>query len=121
MNLALWILQGLLALAFAAGGTMKLVSPREKLIANKMTWAADFSDGQVKLIGLSELLGGIGLVAPWATRIVPVLTPIAAACLVVIMTGAAVVHIRRKEPAIPAIVLGVLVALVAIGRSGILA
>jgi hypothetical protein len=117
MNIALWILQGLLAVAMLGAGGMKLVTPKAKLVANpQMAWAADFGEGQIKLIGLSELLGAVGLVLPWALGIVPVLTAVAAACLLVIMAGAAWTHIRRKEPAIVPIVLAVLLAVVAAGR-----
>jgi hypothetical protein len=58
MNAGLWVLQRLLAVGFLASGTLKLLLPKEKLVA-KMGWAwpNDFSAGQVKLIGLAESLG----------------------------------------------------------------
>ena len=118
MNTALWIMQGLLGFAFLAAGGMKLAVPRGKL-KEKMPWAEDFSDGQVKLIGLAELLGGIGLVVPWATGILPVLTPIAALGLCLVMVGAARTHMQRKEPPIPAIPLAALALFIALGRFGI--
>lgn len=120
MNIALWVVQGLLAFAFVAAGTLKLLTPKPKLVEKGMGWANDYSDGQVKLIALAELLGGIGLVVPWATGILPVLTPIAAAALAVIMGGAVMAHVRRKEPPAVPIVLGLMVVFVAIGRFGIL-
>jgi hypothetical protein len=117
MNVALWALQGLLAFGFLAAGTLKLLQPKEKLTANpKLGWANDFSAGQVKLIGLAELLGAVGLIAPRLTGILPVLTPVAAAGLVVIMIGAVATHVRRKEAAAPPAILGLLAALVAFGR-----
>ena len=118
MNTALWIVQGVLGFAFFAAGAMKLASSKDQLVKKGQAWAADFSDASVKLIGLAEILGAIGLVAPRATGIATLLTPIAAACLVVLMAGGAVVHVRRKENPIPPIALGVLGALVAIGRGG---
>jgi len=116
MNIALWVLQGLLAFVMLGAGGMKVASPKAKLVANpKMGWAKDFTEAQIKLIGLAEVLGAVGLIVPWATHILPVLTPIAAACLAVIMVGAGVVHLRRKESPMP-IVLAVLCAVVAVGR-----
>ena len=96
MNIALWIAQILLALAFIGGGTMKAFSPREKL-APKMPWVNDFSAGTVKFIGIAELLGGIGLILPWALDIAPILTPLAAAGLALTMVLAAAYHARKKE------------------------
>jgi len=118
MNIAMWILQGLLAFAFVAAGGMKLATPREKLM-EKMPWAGDYTAGQIKLIGAAELLGGIGLVAPWATGILPVLTPVAALGLAAIMCGAVATHLRRKEPVVPAVVFAPLALLIAIGRFGV--
>jgi uncharacterized membrane protein len=118
MNTALWIMQGVLGLAFFAAGAMKLTSSKEALVKKGQPWAADFSAGSVKLIGLAEVLGAIGLVVPRATGIAALLTPIAAGCLVLLMVGGAVVHVRRKENPVPPIALGVLGALVAIGRGG---
>jgi hypothetical protein len=117
MNVALWGLQGLLALVFLAAGGTKVASPKAKLVANPhMAWASDFSESQIKLIGLAEVAGAVGLIAPWATRIAPILTPIAAACLGVIMFGAARVHAGRKEPTVPPFVLAALCGCVVIGR-----
>jgi len=113
MNVALWVLQGFLAFAFGAAGLFKLVTSRQGLIEKKMGWAADFTDGQVKLIGLAEVLGAAGLIVPWATGILPVLTPIAALCLAIVMGGALAVHVRRKEPPFPPLILGILAAAVA--------
>ena len=75
MNIALWIAAGLLAVAFLAAGLAKLVQPREKLASN-MGWVEDFSDGPVKLIGLLEVLGAVGLILPAITKIVPILVPL---------------------------------------------
>jgi hypothetical protein len=120
MNIALWVLQGLVAIAMLGAGGMKLATPKAKLGANPhMGWTSDYSEGQIKLIGFAEVLGAIGLVVPWVTGIVPVLTSLAAAGLVVLMIGAAVTHLKRKEPAVPPIVLAVLSAVIAVGRSGL--
>ena len=57
----------------------------------------DFSAEMVKSIGIAELLGAIGLIAPQLTGILPVLTPIAAVCLAIIMVLAAIYHFRKGE------------------------
>lgn len=74
----------------------------------------------VKLIGALEILAAIGLILPAVLDIVPVLVPLAALGLVLMMVGAVVVHVRRKEvPAMaPSVVLLVLAAIVAWGRFG---
>lgn len=97
MNIVLWIIAGLLAVAFAGSGVMKLVQPKEKLAASGLGWAEDYSPGTIKLIGALEVLAGIGLILPAVLDIVPVLVPLAALGLVLIMIGAIVVHARRKE------------------------
>jgi uncharacterized membrane protein YphA (DoxX/SURF4 family) len=117
MGTVVWIISGLLALAFSMAGLMKLTKSKAGLVAmgDKMAWAEDFGDGTVKLIGLAELLGGIGIVVPALTGIAPILSPIAAVGLVWTMAGAALTHVRRSEmPAIvPNVVLGGLAAFVA--------
>ena len=120
MNITLWIIAGVLAAAFAAAGLMKLAQPKAKLAESGMAWTEDFSDGQVKLIGLVEVLGAIGLIVPAVTDIAPVLTPIAAAGLALTMLGATVVHARRGEKSnIPVtLVLAALSAFVAVMRFG---
>jgi len=118
MNVALWVIQGILALVMLAAGSLKVVTPREKL-APKLKWTASWSDGSVKLLGLAEALGAAGLVVPWLTGIAPILTPCAAVCLLVIMIGAVKTHIDFKEPAAAPAVLGVLCGFVALGRFGV--
>jgi uncharacterized membrane protein YphA (DoxX/SURF4 family) len=120
MDIVLWIIAGVLAAGFAAAGLMKLTQPRQKLVASGMAWAGDFSDGTVRTIGGLELLAALGLILPGALDIAPVLVPLAAAGLVLVMIGAAVTHARRKEPqgiAVNAVLL-VLAAVVAWGRFG---
>ena len=120
MNIAIWIITGLLALAFIGAGLTKVSQPRAKLAASGMAWTNDFSDAGVKLVGLAELLGGIGLILPAVTGIAPILVPIAAAALTVIMIGAVVWHVRANDTkgALPSAVLGILALVVAITRFG---
>ena len=116
MNTALWIAQGILA-TFVMAGLIKMIQPKEKL-KDRMPWVNDYSVSQVKLIGLAELLGGIGLVIPWLTGIVPVLTPLAAVGLGIIMVLAAIYHYKHQEYAAIAFnaVFLVLAVFVAYGR-----
>lgn len=110
MTAAFWIVAALLALAFAAGGLMKLTKPKEALAASGMAWTEDFSAGTIKLVAALEVVGAVGVVVPALVGVADVLSPIAAIGLAVVMVGAIVVHVRRKESATPAIVLLVLSA-----------
>lgn len=96
MNIAIWIAQILLALAFAGSGISKLVQPYEKLAA-QMAYVNDFTPGVMRAIGTWEVLGAIGVVLPTLTGILPWLTPAAAFGLAVNMGGAMATHLRRKE------------------------
>lgn len=120
MNVALWIVAGLLALAFLAAGGMKLSQPKEKLHASGMGWVEDFAPGTIKLIGALEVLGALGLVLPALLDVAPVLVPLAATGLAVTMLGAMVVHLRRKESQLIVVnlVLFALAAFVAVERFG---
>lgn len=121
MNIFLWIVAILLAVAFLGAGFMKATKPKEQLAANGMTWTEHFSAGAVKAIGVAEILGGIGLVLPAALGIVPVLVPIAAIALAAVMVGAVVTHVRLRDglqAALPSLVLLVLAVVVAWGRFG---
>ena len=116
----LWIIAGLLAAAFAGAGLMKLAQPKEKLASSGMAWTEDFSSGTVKLIGALEVAAAIGLILPAALGIAPILVPLAALGLVLLMIGAAVTHARRKETSNIAVnvVLLLLAAVVVWGRFG---
>ncbi|MDE3077495.1 MAG: DoxX family protein [Chloroflexota bacterium] len=96
MNIAVWVVSGLLAVVFLVASSTKLVMPREKLAkAPGGGWVVDFSAGFVKFLGAVELLGAIGLILPALLGIAVVLTPLAAGGLAVIMAGAAVVEFRH--------------------------
>ncbi|MEW6211827.1 MAG: DoxX family protein [Acidobacteriota bacterium] len=88
-NIALWVIQALLAAFFALQGAMKL-GGGEEVVANFQRWG--FPDKFYLLIGGLEILGGIGLLIPRTTIY-------AAAGLVIIMIGAAITHITHGEAA----------------------
>jgi len=117
MKVLLWALQVLLGLAFLAAGAMKLSQPYEVLAA-QLAWVSDVPEALVRCIGLGEVLGGLGLILPAATRVLPWLTPLAAAGLALVMLLATIFHLVRGESglAVPTVVLGLLVAFVAYGR-----
>jgi DoxX-like family len=113
----LWGLQIVLALAFAGSGSLKLITAKDTLEQQpNMGWAAEFSQWQIRAIGGAEVAGAVGLIAPAATGIAPILSPIASAGLAAIMGGAAKTHIDRGEPPYAPLVLGVLSIVVAVGR-----
>ena len=98
MDLTLWIIAGLLAAIFLFAGANKLFIPREKLAeAPGGGWVLDFSASFVKALGAVEILGAIGLILPALLGIAPILAPLAAVGLALIMVGAAIVTFRRHE------------------------
>jgi uncharacterized membrane protein YphA (DoxX/SURF4 family) len=120
MNLALWIVAIVLAAVFAGSGLMKEVVPKEKLATSGQGWAQDVDQNSIRLIGLTEILGAVGLVLPAAVHIAPILVPLAAVGLALVMVGAAVVHARRDEQmniAVNVVLIG-LAVFVAWGRFG---
>jgi uncharacterized membrane protein YphA (DoxX/SURF4 family) len=109
----LWTVQGLLALLFLFAGSMKLIMPIEA-----MTEQMPFLPGWfLRFIGVSEVMGAIGLILPGLFRIRPVLTPVAASGLVIIMAGATVVTLAGGiAQAIMPLTIGLLASFVAYGR-----
>lgn len=117
MNVALWVVQVLLAVMFGMAGIMKTFqAARAK---EQLPWAKNRSDSFVRFVGISELLGALGLILPLVTGILPWLTILAAIGLVLIQVLAIFTeHLPKKEySVIPInIVLLALAAFVAIGR-----
>ena len=113
MNIALWIVQALLALLFMFTGVMKFVMSVEEM-TKQMALPGWF----LHFIGVCEILGALGLILPCLTRIRPGLTPLAAAGLVIIMIGATVVTIMTTDIVMVPMpfVVGILAAFVAYGR-----
>jgi uncharacterized membrane protein YphA (DoxX/SURF4 family) len=120
MNTTLWIIAGLLAVVFAASGAIKLTQPKKKLAASGFGWVDDFSAATVKAIGTLEVLAAVGLILPAALDIAPVLAPLAAVGLLLLMLGASITHLRRHEAQAIMVTLPLfaLAAVVAWGRFG---
>jgi uncharacterized membrane protein YphA (DoxX/SURF4 family) len=114
MNIFLWVLQVLLAVAFAAHGWLFLSPPPELLeMMNEMlpTWFRLF-------LGVAEVLAAVGLILPGLTRIMPWLISLAAAGLMIVMVSASILHATRGEisSAVTTAVLLVMVTFVAYMR-----
>lgn len=97
MNIALWVVQIILALIFFMAGTMKLIKSKNELRENLGDWLDQYSGSTIKLIGLLEVLGAIGMILPITINFFPILTPIASIGLALTMIGAMKIHIDRKE------------------------
>lgn len=116
LHIALWVAQGLLATAFIMAGFMKTTMPVADLAANGLTFVNNFSEGMVRFIGISEILGGMGLILPALLRIKPMLTPIAALGLAFVMVLAAIYHVSVGEPPVQNFILLALAVFIAWGR-----
>jgi DoxX-like family len=121
MNVVLWILQGLLAAAFLFSGARKLSQTREQALAEG-AYVKLYPEWTRRMIAILEIAAAVGLVLPAVTGIAPVLLPIAAAGLVLLMAGAAATHLRiggDDRRIVPVnLVLLALAAVVAWGRFG---
>ncbi|GAA4849601.1 DoxX family protein [Luteimicrobium xylanilyticum] len=100
MDVAVWVVTGVLATVFAFAGANKIVMARDKLLAAPGGgWVGDFDQGFVKTLGGLEVLGAVGLVLPGLVGVATSLVPAAAVGLGLVMVGAAIVEVRRGEPA----------------------
>ena len=97
MNTMLWVAQSLLAALFLFSGVMKSTQSEQKLVASGQTGVEGLPRSLIRFIGISEILGAAGLVLPLLSDVMPVLTPIAAIGLGLIMILAAILHYRRDE------------------------
>jgi uncharacterized membrane protein YphA (DoxX/SURF4 family) len=116
MNIALWVVQVLVGSAFLIAGWTKAFQYQQA--RQQLAWVPHVPGELTRFIGAAEILGGIGLVVPAATHILPWLTPLAAVGLAVIMVLAMAFHATRGEwRALPASVsLGLLALVIVVGR-----
>ena len=115
LHISLWVVQVILAALFSYVGLMKIITPVEQFSGNEMAIVNFVGIGMTRFIGVSELIGAIGLILPAALRIKPILTPLAASGIATVMILATAYHVYVSEP--PAtIVLFLLAAFVAWGR-----
>jgi hypothetical protein len=116
MNVALWIVQGLLAFAFVAAGGMKLFAYEKYKATSEKNGPSGLTRGLISFIGVAELAGAIGIVLPMAAGVAPLLSAGAAIGLSTIMLLAIGYHVRRREsPAAPGILFALSV-FVGVGR-----
>ena len=118
MNVFLWIVAGLTAAAFLMAGAMKIAQGK-KVEEKGMAWARHYSDQGIRGIGAAEVAGALGLILPAVTGIATWLVATAAIGLVIVMAGAVRRHVVDGEGlkgSMPALVLGVLALIVAVGR-----
>lgn len=117
LNITLWVLQVILALMFLTAGVQKAFGNLQE-VEKSIFWVLSLPAPMVRFIGISELLGAIGLVLPAALKIRPQLTTLAATGLSLIMVGANIFHISRGEFFVLPMTLTLLVlaAFIAYGR-----
>lgn len=117
MNIILWIIQILLAAVFITLGLAKAVVPMATL-RKAMDWANDFEPRKVRMIGILESIGALGLFFPGLYPIHELIIPLAASGLAILMVFAAITNFNRGEQSelITNIVLFFLACFVVIGR-----
>lgn len=96
MKIIILVLQIGLTCVFLYFGSLKMFLPIEK-IEKKVSWARDYSEAKLRIFGFLEVIGAIGLILPYNIGVFPILTPIAATGLAMIMAGAIAVHLSRNE------------------------
>jgi putative oxidoreductase len=117
LNIVLWVGQAILALMFLMAGFMKVTTPIVELAAQQ-PWVEQMPEALVRFIGISEILGALGLMLPAALRIKPQLTAWAAGGLSVVMLLATFFHASRGEfsAIIMNIILGTIAVFITWGR-----
>jgi uncharacterized membrane protein len=115
MNIALWAAQVVLAFAFVAAGGMKVYAYEKYKALSGKNRPMEITRGLVMFIGIAELLGAIGIILPMAANVAPLLSPIAAVGLAIIML-AVFYHVRRRESPAAAAGLLLFAIFVAVGR-----
>ena len=117
-HITLWVLQGLLALAFGASGAMKFTMPKE-MVASQLTFVTpDTAMLLIRIVGVCEVAGALGMILPSALRILPWLTTAAGVGMVVLMLCAAVISAQQAPVmAIAPLVFACIAGTVAYGRT----
>lgn len=95
MNKGLWIAQILMGIFFIYVGVLHFIVPEG--LPDAFSWMYDLSDTLHWISGTAEILGGLGLILPAVTGIMPQLVPLAAEGLIVVMIGAIIYHLARGE------------------------
>lgn len=97
MEIALWIVQILAGFIYIYTAVMLLTQTREQVVDKGLGVIANFDRRFLKLIGLLQLLGAIGMILPHRLNILPFLSPIASICLLILMIAAFIIHLRQND------------------------
>lgn len=97
MNAALWVLQSIIAIVFIYSGFNKSILSERQLVDKGQTGVEGLPLLLIRFIGISEILGAVGIILPLLLNILPVLTTISAICLAGIMIPAGIIHYKRTE------------------------
>lgn len=116
LHITLWVVQVALALAFGMIGVTKLTTSDAVLIQQSGELIEKYGVGLIRFIGIAELLGALGLILPAALRILPILTPLAALGLAIIMGLATALHASKGEPIVTQVIFLLLTLFVVWGR-----
>lgn len=96
MNTTLWVIQALLAAFFVMPGFGKINNSKEQHIADGHI-KPEAAILPIRVLGILEWLGCVGIIVPWLTGIAPILTPVTAVCFCLIMAAGAINHLLKKE------------------------
>jgi uncharacterized membrane protein YphA (DoxX/SURF4 family) len=108
MDIIMWVVTAIVAVIFTVSGVAKSFMSRERLLTTGQTGIAPFPMPVVRFTAICELFAVVGLIVPWLTGIAPVLTPLAALGLVIVMWGAAVSHASLREAGTVGLNIGIL-------------
>jgi len=98
MDTVITVIQVLLGLPLTVGGLLKLTLPYAKYTNMPgVAWSRDFKPEHIRLIGVLEVSGGVGLIVPLLLDSLTMLTPLAAVGIALYMSGAMATHLRRSE------------------------
>ena len=112
MVTTLWIIRGILVFIFLLSGASKLFQPKEKVIATAGKWAEDYTQEQIKALGLGEIVLALLLIIPKLFGHGYYLSPLAALGIAIVMIGAAYTHYKRKE--YPLLIVNIMLMLLAL-------
>ncbi len=113
MTTTIWILKGVIAVIFTFTGISKIFLPKAKLLAKGMKGLIDLDEDQIKVAGLLEVLGVVGLILPALLNIGTYISAISASCLSLTMIAAGWINHKLKLPIIPNIVIFIICILIA--------
>jgi putative oxidoreductase len=116
LHIALWVVQVALALAFGMIGVTKLTTSDADIIQQSGELVEKYGVGLIRFIGIAEVFGALGLILPAALRILPILTPLAAIGLAIIMSLATALHASKGEPIVTQVAFLLLTLFVVWGR-----